>query len=192
MSFVVAISGVSGSGKSTLARRLVERYQATHLCLDNYYYPTDAETFGVTDFEDPSTIDAAQAADHASMLKLGQSVESPIYDFTLCVATATQSLAPAPVVVVEGQYSALYPSIREVADLTVLLDVDWRICMQRRVQRDEEVLHRPRGESQHRFESSVLTMYEKHQQALRVHSSLILDGEDCDHWLEQIDRRIQL
>ena len=86
MSFVVAISGVSGSGKSTLARRLVERYQATHLCLDNYYYPTDAETFGVTDFEDPSTIDAAQAADHASMLKLGQSVESPIYDFTLCGA----------------------------------------------------------------------------------------------------------
>jgi len=190
VSYVVAISGVSGSGKSTLARRLVEEFQATHLCLDNYYFPTDAIEFGITDFEDPTTIDAEQAAIHAATLKAGHPVESPIYDFTLCVATDFQILQPAPLIVIEGQYSALYPSIRKIADLTVLLDVDWHLCMSRRVQRDEDVLHRPRDESQRRFETGVLKMFERHQCALRENSNLVLEGENFGHWIDQI--RLQI
>lgn len=186
MSFVVAISGLSGSGKTTLAARLAEEHGALNICLDNYYKPTDPDAFESTNFESPAMIDAAAAASAVADLCRGRDVAMPLYDFTLCRCTGERMLRPAPLVVVEGQYAAIYDEILAVSHLRVLVDTDVSTCRHRRMERDCSVFGRTRSESSLRFDSEVLCAYHSHRTLLEANSDLIVADGDLDAWVAAI------
>ncbi|MDR3691554.1 MAG: AAA family ATPase [Fimbriimonas sp.] len=186
MAFVIAICGLSCAGKTTLAVRVARALGGERICLDNYYFPTDPSSFASTNFDDPAMVNAARAADDIRRLTQGETIDGPIYDFTLCQTVGYLPLRPLPVIVVEGQYAALYPEIRKVADLAVLLDPDWHICLARRVERDATVLARPRDESRDRFEHDVLPSFNEHHLALVEHCDLILTDGDSAQWCEAV------
>jgi uridine kinase len=185
--FVVAISGLSGSGKTTLAKKVKKHFHGEYICLDDYFRPTDPNLFASTDFEDPSMIDVEWAARDLDRICQGQATEGPIYDYALCQAVSHRTLHPAPVIVIEGQYSAVYDHIRQRSNLLVFLDVDWRTCLNRRIKRDATDLKRSQSDVKQRFERQVLTTFERFRSTISDSSHVTFVDGDVSAWITMIE-----
>jgi uridine kinase len=189
---LLGIAGFSGSGKSTLARELARAFHGIHFPLDNYYLdlshlPLEERTR--QNFDDPALIESPLLAAHIAALARGETIERPLYDFATYtrVPTRTETIHPAPLLVVEGLFALVYPALLPLYHLRVYVEAPEAIFFERRLHRDVA----ERG----RTEESVRRQYQQtvHPAALAwvkpsaTHADLILDGaEDLDWKVEQI------
>lgn len=131
---VVLLAGPSGSGKTSLARRV----GLPTLALDDFYRDAGSDRgpaghgpplprrFGIVDWDDPASWDAAEAVAAITQLCRDGAADVPIYDIPTSRRTgeARLDLAGRRVFVAEGLFAAeLVPSARE---LDVLADA---ICL---------------------------------------------------------------
>lgn len=180
MAQVCLVSGISGSGKTTLAKAVAERCQGALLAVDDYYRETRADELAITNFDTPDLIDADLLANHVRRLIGGEVIQSPVYDYNLCRRVGAQTISPAPVLLIEGQYAACFPALRALAGLSVLVDPNPDLCLHRRVRRDTEERHRTELDVRRRFARQVLPGFLRVQATLREHSTLHLVGEDLE------------
>jgi uridine kinase len=140
---IIGICGGTGSGKTTLARRIIETVGRENVILveqDSYYrnladMPLDERR--QANFDHPDSIDSEMLMNHLKRLRLGQSIEMPIYDFkTHTRSDATEHIDPKPVVIVEGILIFAEPRISELLDVKVFVDTPDDIRFIRRLQRD--------------------------------------------------------
>jgi uridine kinase len=155
---LVIISGGSGSGKTTLVSRLcaaVPDVPHVVLGLDHYYRDLShlpAAERDQRNFDHPESFDDALLMTQLRDLVEGRAIARPTYDFkTHTRATATQPTAAAPIVVLDGILALHWREIRELADLTVFVEVDDDVRFIRRMARDV----RERG----RTADGVMTQY---------------------------------
>jgi len=156
-SYIIALGGGSGSGKSTLADALIEMFgpaRATLFSEDAYYWPmahygqpeTDeqrAELVAKINYDDPSSKDARHMARDLSALKSGQAIDQPIYDYDQHDRISeTRSIAPAPLIILEGIHALSVGEISHLIDLSVYVDTPDDLRLARRIRRD--VLERGR------------------------------------------------
>lgn len=128
---LIGIAGGSGSGKTYLARRIQREVGPAHvavLSMDQYFrsLSPDEQRLDRRDinFDHPSHIDSELLQRHLELLRAGQPVVAPSYDFRTQRQTPDAILIePARVVVVEGLF-VLQPPLVELFDLTVFLAVD--------------------------------------------------------------------
>lgn len=105
---VVLLAGASGSGKSSLCRRL----GLPVLTLDDFYRDGDdpalPHRFGIVDWDDPASWDAAAAAGTIERLCRDGASDVPVYDIPTSRRTGTVrlDLGGAPVFVAEGIFAA--------------------------------------------------------------------------------------
>lgn len=88
----IGVAGRSGSGKTTIAKEIhkyFHKYYGSNKCitipLDNYYKDFSdipVEKRDQINFDHPDSIDFELLELHLSMLKQGQTVSIPTYDFT--------------------------------------------------------------------------------------------------------------
>lgn len=136
--FVVAIDGRSGAGKSTVARALAARLGATVIEGDDFYaggvaLRTDPPRDRARDCIDWRRLRAAIEA-----LRRGEDATYHAFDwdrFDGALRPEATTLAPAPVVIVEGVYSGR-PELADVVDLRVFLGVDEEDRVRRLVARE--------------------------------------------------------
>jgi uridine kinase len=138
---VVAIDGRSGTGKSTLAGALAERLGATVIEGDDFYA-------GGTGIEgDPPASRAARCIDWQAQrrvltaLRQGQGASYHAFDweaFDGSPVTRPTEVAPAPMVILEGAYSAR-PELRDLLDLTILATVPAEVREARLRAREGEI-----------------------------------------------------
>jgi uridine kinase len=125
---VVLLAGPSGSGKTRLTRRV----GLPVLALDDFYRDgDDARTdpplprrFGIVDWDDPASWDAAAATETVAQLCREGVADVPVYDIPTSRRTGTHrlDLAGAPVFVAEGIFAAeLVPRLRALPDGNQLL-----------------------------------------------------------------------
>ena len=84
---VIGICGGTGSGKTTITRRIIDTLSESSVVIlqqDNYYkdYPgLSFEERTQVNFDHPNSMDTALLAEHVRLLRAGQPIERPTYDF---------------------------------------------------------------------------------------------------------------
>jgi len=140
---VIGIAGGSGSGKTTVAQEILNRVGASRIAFlqhDAYYKdlsglpPTQKKA---VNFDHPNSLETELLAQHIEMLKNGQQVEIPIYDFATHSRTKeTFSVVPRGVILVEGILIFAESALREIFDVKIFVDTDDDIRFIRRLERD--------------------------------------------------------
>ena len=159
---VIGIAGGSGSGKSTVLDRLLEGLGEDSVDVsvvdhDAYYvdlsHRTPEERAGFN-FDHPDALETDLLVEQLDRLTGGESIEKPTYDFTTHTRTdETETVEPAPVIIVEGILVLAEPALVDRMDIRIFIDADDDIRLVRRIRRDME----DRGRSL----ESILKQYEK-------------------------------
>jgi uridine kinase len=142
---VIGIAGGSASGKTSVAKKLLENQLSAVksialIRLDDYYKDLSnlsVEDRAKTNFDHPDSIDFVLLKDHLQKLKNRQSIDKPIYDFTIHNRqTKTELINPVNVVIVEGILTLSETSIRDLCDIKIFVDTADDIRFIRRLKRD--------------------------------------------------------
>ena len=155
---IIGIAGGTGSGKSTLTARLREHFGENEVSVinhDSYYKRHDEMTYEERcklNYDHPDSFDTALLVEHLQALRRGESVQVPVYDYTVHNRSdRTETVAPAPVVIVEGILIFASPELCDLMDLKVFVDTDADVRILRRIVRDVK--------SRGRTLDSVVTQY---------------------------------
>ena len=113
---LVGIAGASASGKSLLAETLVEELKSEHLSViseDSYYKDQSHLSMDervLTNYDHPDAIDHNLMLQHLQMLKQGEAIQVPTYDYSIHNRTSeTRTVRPSRVVIYEGHPAVCQP-----------------------------------------------------------------------------------
>ena len=142
---IIGIAGGTGSGKSTVARKVAESLpdaSVAFLEMDAYYRDfrhLTLQQLHHVNWDHPDAFDLELLNAHIAALSRGEHVETPIYEFAShSRSTRTHAIAPADVVVVDGILLLSDPTMRDLCDVKVFVDVDADIRLIRRIRRDTQ------------------------------------------------------
>lgn len=105
---VIGIAGGTGSGKSTLIQKIKEEFsdEITMLSHDFYYKQHSDIPFEERkklNYDHPNSFDTDLMIEHVCRLATGESIERPVYDFTIHNRVdETVRVEPAKVIIVGG------------------------------------------------------------------------------------------
>ena len=124
---LITIAGGTASGKSTVVKEIIKHFSKEEvrvICQDNYYKAQDNLTLEERtkiNYDHPNSFDIDLLVDHINKLKNGESINKPIYDFSIHNRTnETDLISPVNVVIIEGILIFAVPEIRELFDIKLL------------------------------------------------------------------------
>ncbi|MRI34697.1 uridine kinase [Endozoicomonas sp. OPT23] len=178
---LVGIAGASASGKSLLANTLVEELQSEHVCViseDSYYRDQSHMTMEErvrTNYDHPDSMDHDLMLEHMNMLKEGQAVDVPLYDYTEHNRkTECRRIQPARVILIEGILLFTRPEVRAAFDLRFYMDTPLDICLIRRLKRDIVERGRDVDSVIKQYLETVRPMFLQFIEPARQHADLII------------------
>jgi uridine kinase len=142
--YVIGIAGGSGSGKTFFLKCFLEHFTDDEVCLvsqDDYYIPVahnmTKEENKLYNFDLPSTIDHAHFEDDIAKLINNQTVTKLEYTFNNSNAIPKMmEIKPAPILIVEGLFILHFKKIASQLDMTIFIEADEEVALQRRLKRD--------------------------------------------------------
>ena len=141
-SIVIGIAGGTGSGKSTFTNRLKEEFgdRVSVIYYDNYYKSHDdipLEERKLINYDHPDSFETDLLVEHLEKLKRGESVQCPVYDYTIHNRTSeTIQINPAEVIIVEGILVLYDERLKNLMNIKIFVDADADERILRRVIRD--------------------------------------------------------
>lgn len=181
--FLIGIAGGSGSGKTTFAKKVMNHINSGHstlLHMDSYYLPTVPKQNGKENFDHPDAFDWNLLRHHLSELKKGNSIETPIYDFSTSTRTSdSETVGPCKVVLFEGIFSLYDLEIRKLLDIKCFLHVDSDIRFTRRLHRDVKERGRSLESVISQYYDTVRPMYQKFLDPQKQYADFTV-GEETD------------
>ena len=195
---VIGIAGGTGSGKTTLMNNIVKKFEGmvTVLSHDNYYKRHDELTFeerSALNYDEPNAIETSLMVAHLEMLKNGQAIDCPVYDFTRHNRSdETIHLESKPVIIVEGILIFENESLRELMDIRLFVDTDADIRLCRRIKRDVNKRGRTLESVLTQYQQTVKPMHEKYVEPSKKYANLVIpEGGKNLVALDMIMGRIQ-
>lgn len=140
---IIGIAGGTGSGKTTVVRRIIESLPKDEVTVipqdcyykDNHHIPLEERL--KMNYDEPASIEWPLLVKHLKMLKNGEAVEMPTYDFITCSRLKeTKHIKPSDVAVVEGILVLTDKELRDMMDVKVFVDADADDRLIRVIQRD--------------------------------------------------------
>ena len=178
---LVGIAGASASGKSLLAETLVEELKSEHLSViseDSYYKDQSHLSMDervLTNYDHPDAIDHNLMLQHLQMLKQGEAIQVPTYDYSIHNRTReTRTVRPSRVVIYEGILLFVNPAVRKQFDLRFYMDTPLDICLIRRLQRDIVTRGRDMESVISQYMETVRPMFQQFIEPSRQHADLII------------------
>jgi uridine kinase len=162
--FVVGIAGATGSGKTAVAERLAAAVEGQVCILHHDFYYRDRPDLTYAqrsqlNFDHPDALETELLIEHVIQLRAGRAVGIPVYDFTTHRRLATtQTVEPAPVIIVEGILVLAEPKLRELFDIKIFVDTDADIRVFRRIHRDIETRGRSFESVRQQYHQTVRPM----------------------------------
>lgn len=183
---VVGIAGGSGSGKTTVAHKLAAAMPAGRCATiehDAYYRDQGGLPLAeraVINYDHPASLESDLLARHLRMLRKGETVDVPIYDFANHTrARETRRVAPARVIIVEGILVFTEAVLREQFDIKIFVDTDSDIRLIRRIRRDLEQRGRTFQSVRDQYYATVRPMHLEHVEPSKRWADLIVpEGGD--------------
>ena len=139
---IIGIAGGSGSGKSTFTNKVKKLYgdKITVIYHDNYYRrhdELDLEERRHINYDHPDSLETELLVEHLKMLKNGQEVDGPVYDYSVHNRKdETVRIKPNRIILLEGILALQDPRIREMLDIKIFVEADADERILRRVVRD--------------------------------------------------------
>lgn len=140
---LVGVAGASASGKSLLSKNLGQIMSPELIQViseDNYYLDQTHLAMAErekTNYDHPNAVEHDLLHEHIELLRSGQSVQMPSYDFAQHTRSGTAiEIHPTPIIVVEGIMLFTHKELRDALDLKFFVDTPLDICLLRRLQRD--------------------------------------------------------
>lgn len=195
---VIGIAGGSGSGKTTLMRNLIARF-GDAICVlshDNYYRAHDEMPFEERtklNYDHPDAFETDMMIEHLKLLKQGQAIECPTYDYTLHNrAKETIRVEPRPVIIVEGTLIFENRALCDQMDIKIFVDTDADVRLIRRIRRDVAKRGRSLESVLSQYLATVKPMHERFVEPSKKNADLVvLEGGKNLVALEMINHRIQ-
>ena len=153
----IGITGGTGSGKTTITKRIMKEFggNVSVLYHDNYYKRHDELSYAERtklNYDHPNAFDTDLLVQHLEALRRGETIQCPVYDYTVHNRSdKTITVRPAKVVVVEGILIFAEPELCKRMDVKIFVDTDADVRILRRIVRDT----RDRG----RDLESIVTQY---------------------------------
>ena len=177
---VIGIAGGSGSGKTTLMNNIVSRFgdDITVLSHDSYYKRHDDMTYEERcrlNYDEPAALETELMTRHLDLLRHGQAIDCPVYDFTVHNRSEeTTRIEPGKVIIVEGILIFENPELRDLMAIRIFVDTaaDIRLC--RRVKRDVNKRGRTLESVLTQYQETVKPMYEKYVEPSKKYAHILV------------------
>ena len=183
---VIAVCGGTGSGKSYLSKKIINqfnKYKVEYLCLDSYYKNYKDLSFAERceiNFDHPDSIDFELFYQHLKSLIDGNEIYCPVYSYKSHKRLSkNKKINVCDILIVDGIYILLKKNIRKLFDLSIFLDVEYDIRLERRINRDIIERSRTKNEVVNRFEKMIIPMHKKLKHGLREKMSIEVVMEYC-------------
>ena len=176
----IGIAGGTGSGKSTITKRIVEHFGGnisvvTH---DNYYKAHDDMTYEERcklNYDHPDAFENELMIEHLKQLKAGNSVQCPVYDYTVHNRSKdTISIEPAKVIIVEGILILADKELCDEMDIRVFVDTDADVRILRRIIRDVKKRGRTLDSVVDQYLTTVKPMHEAFVEPSKKNAHVII------------------
>ncbi|MDD6441577.1 MAG: uridine kinase [bacterium] len=195
---VIGIAGGSGSGKTTLTNQIAAQFmeQVTVIKHDNYYKAHDDMDYEERcrlNYDHPNAFDTELMIEHLKALKKGESIECPIYDYTIHNRSKdTITITPNKVIIVEGILIFENQELCNQMDIRIYVDTDADLRIIRRIQRD--VMERARSLESviNQYINTVKPMHEQFVEPSKKHANVIVpEGGYNQAAMEMIQNHIK-
>ena len=179
---IIGIAGGSASGKSSIANEIYEYFKHEHtikiIRLDDYYKDQSHLTMEQrvkTNYDHPLAFDMDLLVKHLDLLKSNQSVEKPIYDFTVHNRSLqVEVINPRDVFILEGLFVLNEVQIRERCDILIYVDTDADIRFIRRLKRDMQERGRSLESVCNQYLQTVRPMHEQFVEPSKKYAHIII------------------
>jgi uridine kinase len=165
-SLFIGVAGGTGSGKSTVASNIAKGLpEAASVTLDHDSYYKDRPDLTLEqrqglNYDHPDALDTALLVRHLDELRAGRNIEVPIYDFVEHARRRdTRTVAPAPIIIVEGILVFVEEQVRKRLDVKLFVDTDADIRVMRRIRRDMEARGRTFAQIREQYYKTVRPMH---------------------------------
>tara|TARA_B100000073_G_scaffold185286_1_gene153301 strand:- start:7122 stop:7733 length:612 start_codon:yes stop_codon:yes gene_type:complete len=198
---ICGIAGGASAGKTTIVNALRERFIAEEkalaiLPLDSYN--RDHSDLSLADrakinFDHPDAFEHDLYLKHLALLKQGEAVDIPVYDFsTHSRTTEVERIEPAELIIGEGHLLFVIPEVVREFELRIFISAPEELRLKRRLERDVSERGRTPESIRSQFASTVSPMHDKYIEPSSSFADLILDGsapieESLEKVLECID-----
>ena len=195
---VIGIAGGTGSGKTTLMKNIIQRYGDSVCVLshDNYYRRLDHLTYEERtkiNYDEPAALETDLMARHLDSLRHGESIQCPVYDFTVHNrSNETVTICPNRVIIVEGILIFENQALRDLMDIKIFVDTDADVRLCRRIKRDVNKRGRSLESVLEQYQTTVKPMHEKYVEPSKRFADLVVpEGGKNYVALDMIMGRIQ-
>lgn len=179
---IIGIAGGSASGKSSIANEIYEYFKHEHttkiIRLDDYYKDQSHLTMEQrvkTNYDHPLAFDMDLLVKHLDLLKSNQSIEKPIYDFTVHNRSLqVEVIDPRDVFILEGLFVLNEAQIRERCDILIYVDTDADIRFIRRLKRDMQERGRSLESVCNQYLQTVRPMHEQFVEPSKKYAHIII------------------
>ena len=185
---VIGIAGGTGSGKTTLMNNLVKHFgnEVTVMSHDNYYKRHDDMTLeerSKINYDEPAAFDTSLMTYHLECLRRGESVQCPVYDYTVHNRSDETILLEAkPVIIVEGIMIFENEQLRNMMDIRIFVDTDADVRICRRIKRDVNKRGRTMESVIQQYETTVKPMHEKYVEPSKKFANIVVP-EGGKNWV---------
>ena len=179
---LIGIAGGSASGKSSIAQRLINEYSLTNSVViirqDDYYKDQSHLTMEErvkTNYDHPLAFDNELLIQHLNALMNGETIEKPIYDYTVHNRSEiTETIKPCDVIVLEGLFVLESESLRDLLDMKIFVDTDADIRFIRRMVRDVKERGRSLDSVVSQYTTTVRVMHDLFIEPSKRYANLII------------------
>ena len=176
---LIAICGGTGSGKSYLSKQIIKhfnKYRVNYICQDSYYKDFRDLNFSERceiNFDHPNSIDFKLFYQHLKSLINGEDIYCPVYSYKSHKRLLkNKKITVCDILIVDGIYILLKKNIRKLFDLSIFLDVDSEIRLERRIKRDTVERSRTKTEVIDRFNKMIIPMHKKFVNKLKKYADI--------------------
>ncbi|MFE7062993.1 uridine kinase [Sutcliffiella sp. NPDC057660] len=140
---VIGVAGGSGSGKTSVTKAIFDHFTEKSILMleQDYYYKDQADVAFEerlkTNYDHPLAFDNDLLIQHIQSLLSYDSVNKPVYDYTLHTRSSqVVEVEPKEVIIVEGILVLEDERLRNLMDIKLFVDTDADIRIIRRMLRD--------------------------------------------------------
>ncbi|QOD62036.1 uridine kinase [Polaribacter haliotis] len=181
---IIGIAGGTGSGKTTVVNQIIKQLPTDEVCVisqDSYYNATDDMAYeerAKINFDHPRAIDFELIIKHLKALRLGKTINQPVYSFVTHNRTKdVVKTHPRKVVIVEGILILNNKELRDLFDIKIFVHAETDERLIRRLKRDISERGRDLDEVLNRYQTTLKPMHQQFIEPTKNFADLIIPND---------------